>query len=126
MKTKIKAKKVVATENLNLPDIVVDLIQDKKGNDIVCLDLRNITDAITDYFIICHCESTTQTRAITDYLEEEMAKRYGIRAFHVEGRSLGEWCLLDFGDIVVHIFQKERREFYHLEDLWHDAVIKEY
>lgn len=126
MKTKIKAKKVVATENLNLPDIVVDLIQDKKGNDIVCLDLRNITDAITDYFIICHCESTTQTRAITDYLEEEMAKRYGIKAFHVEGRSLGEWCLLDFGDIVVHIFQKERREFYHLEDLWHDAVIKEY
>lgn len=126
MKTTIKAKKQQKATEQDLVELVVDLIQDRKGNDIVSLDLRNITDAITDFFIICHCESTTQTRAVTDHVEEEMKKRYGIKALHVEGRSLGEWCLLDFGEIVVHVFQRERREFYQLEELWHDATIKKY
>jgi len=126
LKTTIKAKKQQKATEQDLVDLVVDLIQDRKGNDIVSLDLRNITDAITDFFIICHCESTTQTRAVTDHVEEEMKKRYGIKALHVEGRSLGEWCLLDFGEIVVHVFQRERREFYQLEELWHDATIKKY
>lgn len=126
MKTTIKAKKQQNATEQDLVELVVDLIQDRKGNDIVSLDLRNITDAITDFFIICHCESTTQTRAVTDHVEEEMKKRYGVNALHVEGRSLGEWCLLDFGEIVVHVFQRERREFYQLEELWHDATIKKY
>ncbi len=122
-------KKKKTTEKLNkldLTEVIINLIDDKKGENIVCMDLRKIPEAITDYFIICDCESTTQTRAITDYVEYEMAKKYGIKAFHVEGRSFGEWCLIDFGDVVVHIFQKERRAFYRLEELWHDAVIKEY
>ncbi|MCB0511414.1 MAG: ribosome silencing factor [Bacteroidetes bacterium] len=122
-------KKKKTTEKLNkldLTEVIINLIDDKKGRNIVCMDLRKIPEAITDYFIICDCESTTQTRAITDYVEYEMAKKYGIKAFHVEGRSFGEWCLIDFGDVVVHIFQKERRAFYRLEELWHDAVIKEY
>jgi len=122
-------KKKKTTEKLNkldLTEVIINLIDDKKGGNIVCMDLRKIPEAITDYFIICDCESTTQTRAITDYVEYEMAKKYGIKAFHVEGRSFGEWCLIDFGDVVVHIFQKERRAFYRLEELWHDAVIKEY
>jgi ribosome-associated protein len=126
LKTTIKAKKQQKATEQDLVELVVDLIQDRKGNDIVSLDLRNITDAITDFFIICHCESTTQTRAVTDHVEEEMKKRYGVKALHVEGRSLGEWCLLDFGEIVVHVFQRERREFYQLEELWHDATIKKY
>ena len=122
-------KKKKTTEKLNkldLTEVIINLIDDKKGGNIVCMDLRKIPEAITDYFIICDCESTTQTRAITDYVEYEMAKKYGIKAFHVEGRSFGEWCLIDFGDVVVHIFQNERRAFYRLEELWHDAVIKEY
>ena len=122
-------KKKKTTEKLNkldLTQVIINLIDDKKGGNIVCMDLRKIPEAITDYFIICDCESTTQTRAITDYVEYEMAKKYGIKAFHEEGRSFGEWCLIDFGDVVVHIFQKERRAFYRLEELWHDAVIKEY
>ncbi len=122
-------KKKKTTEKLNkldLTQVIINLIDDKKGGNIVCMDLRKIPEAITDYFIICDCESTTQTRAITDYVEYEMAKTYGVKAFHVEGRSFGEWCLIDFGDVVVHIFQKERRAFYRLEELWHDAVIKEY
>jgi ribosome-associated protein len=120
----IKNKEIL--NKIDLPQVIIDLIRDKKGNDIVCLDLRKITEAITDYFIICHCESTTQTRTITDYLEIEMSKKYGIKALHTEGRSNGEWCLIDFGDAVVHIFLKEKRAFYRLEELWHDAAIKEY
>ena len=104
--------------------LVVSLIQDKKGNDIVSLDLRKIPEAITDYFVICHCESTTQTRAIVDHLEEEVRKQTLIKPLHMEGRSNGEWCLIDFGDVVVHIFLREKREFYQLEDLWSDAAIE--
>lgn len=126
METKKRTKKNKKVINQELLDIVVDLIQDRKGNDIVSLDLRQITDAITDYFVICHCESTTQTRAVADHLEEQMKTKHGIKALHIEGRSLGEWCLIDFGDIVVHVFQRERREFYQLEELWQDAIIKNY
>ena len=124
---KIKVKKRTknaSTDNLN--ELIVSIIQDKKGTDIVSLDLRKIPEAIADYFVICHGESTTQTRAITDHLEEEVRKQANIKPFHIEGRSNGEWCLLDFGDVVVHIFQREKREFYQLEDLWSDAVIKHY
>jgi len=120
---KKRAKKIVGD---NLVDTIVSLIQDKKGNDIVSLDLRNIPEAITDYFVICHAESTTQVRAITDYLEEEVRKQTLLKPYHVEGRSNGEWCLVDFGDVIVHIFQREKREFYQLEELWSDAVLKQY
>jgi ribosome-associated protein len=126
LKTKriVKPKKNEAT--IELAEMVVELIQDKKGNDIVCLDLTSIPEAVTDYFIICHCESTTQTRAIVDHLEHEIQKRLHIKALHMEGRSTGEWCLADFGEVVVHVFIREKREFYQLEDLWHDAKIKRY
>ncbi len=124
---KIKVKKRTknaSTDSLN--ELIVSIIQDKKGKDIVSLDLRKIPEAIADYFVICHGESTTQTRAITDHLEEEVRKQANIKPFHIEGRSNGEWCLLDFGDVVVHIFQREKREFYQLEDLWSDAVIEHF
>lgn len=126
----MKTKRTAISKKINLanrlPDMVVELIQDKKGNDIVCMDLTSIPEAMTDYFIICHCESTTQTRAIVDHLDEEVRNRLGLKAFHIEGRSTGEWCLVDFGEVVVHVFVREKREFYQLEDLWHDAKIKRY
>ena len=124
-KSKVKKRTKNASE-VNLNELIISLIQDKKGKDIVSLDLRKIPEAIADYFVICHGESTTQTRAITDHLEEEVRKQANIKPFHIEGRSNGEWCLLDFGDVVVHIFQREKREFYQLEDLWSDAVIEHY
>lgn len=124
---KIKVtKRTKKISEINLVDTIVELIQDKKGKDIVSLDLRNIPEAITDYFVVCHAESTTQVRAITDYIEDEVKKRTSVKPFHVEGRSNGEWCLVDFGDVIVHIFQREKREFYQLEELWSDAVTKHY
>lgn len=122
-KTKKKGKATGAEE---LNELVVSLIQDKKGKDIVSLDLRQIPEAITDYFVICHALSTTQVRAILDYLEEEVRKQTTLKPYHLEGRANGEWCLIDFGDVVVHIFQEEKRAFYQLEDLWSDALVKHY
>lgn len=126
METKKTKKTTKKTTAIHLNDLVVSLIQDKKGNEIVSMDLRKIPEAITDYFVICHAESTTQVRAILDHLEEEVKKQTSMKPFHLEGRSNGEWCLIDFGDVIVHIFQREKREFYQLEDLWSDAVMTHY
>lgn len=125
---KIKVKKTIkkSTSAEDLNELIVSLIQDKKGHDIVSLDLRKIPEAMSDYFVICHGDSTTQTRAITDYLEEEIRKRTAVKPYHLEGRNNGEWCLIDFGDVIVHVFEKEKREFYQLEDLWSDGVLQRY
>lgn len=124
LKVKKTTKKATSAQSLN--DLIISLIQDKKGKSLISLDLRKIPEAMADYFIICHGESTTQTRAITDHLEEEVHKQTGSKPFHLEGRNNGEWCLVDFGDVIVHVFEKEKREFYQLEDLWSDGILQRY
>jgi ribosome-associated protein len=124
IKKRAKKAKTSSAEVLN--ELIISLIQDKKGNNILSLDLRHIPEAIADYFIICHALSTTQVRAITDHIDEEVKKQVGLKPYHLEGRANAEWCLIDFGDVIVHVFQQEKREFYQLEDLWSDAMIKHY
>lgn len=119
-----KKSKVISVDNLC--EVIISAIQDKKGNNIVSMDLRHIPEAITDYFIVSDATSTIQVRAILDNVEEEVKKQLLIKPFHIEGRSNGEWALVDFGDVIVHVFQTEKREFYQLEDLWSDAEIKYY
>lgn len=101
------------------PEIIARAADDKKAKDIVILDMRGIT-LIADYFIICHGNSTTQTKAIADSIEEKMREQ-GNRVLRREGVSEGNWILLDFSDCVVHIFTEQEREFYGLERLWADA-----
>lgn len=121
------AKTISPTLNSEiLAEKIVEFIQDKKGKDIIRLNLTNITEAVADYFIICHADSSTQVRAIIDNVEHELNQLSEIKNLHVEGRNNGEWALADTGDIVVHVFQTEKREFYQLEDLWSDATIKIY
>ena len=124
-KIKVRKKTTVASAN-NLCEVIVSAIQDKKGNNIVCIDLRQIPEAIADYFIICDANSNVQVRAIIDNVEEEVKKQLLVKPFHLEGRSNAEWCLADFGDVIVHIFQTEKREFFQLEDLWSDGIIQHY
>lgn len=124
IKIKKTTKKTTSAESLN--DLIISLIQDKKGKDLISLDLRKIPEAMSDYFIICHGDSTVQTRAITDYLEEEVRKQTNEKPYHLEGRNNGEWCLIDFGSVIVHVFEKEKREFYQLEDLWSDGVLQRF
>jgi len=95
------------------------LLHDKKAQDITILELKDLT-IITDYFVICSAESTTQVKALTEYLEETMELE-GYKPYGIEGFSYAHWVLMDYGDVIVHIFLEETRKFYDLERLWLDA-----
>jgi ribosome-associated protein len=92
---------------------------DKKATDLVLLDLRSVA-SFTEYFLICSGTSSRQVQAISDAIEDELRKN-GKRPLHIEGRSSGEWVLLDYGDFIVHVFTGASRKFYDLERLWRDA-----
>ena len=100
---------------------VLEAMEAVKGKDIVTLDLREITAAVTDYFVICHAASKTQVDALADKVEELVFEKTHVKPYHVEGRENSEWILIDFVDVVVHVFQESKREFYKLEELWADA-----
>ena len=94
---------------------------EKKALDVIIIDVRKIT-TLTDFFVICTSESEPQTRAITDHIHEQM-KEDGIRAWHIEGYANLDWVLMDYVNIVVHIFSRESRDYYDLERLWADGQI---
>lgn len=101
--------------------VIADAMSEKKGQDIVSLDLRSIGTAISDYFIVCNADSTTNVNAIADNVEERMIEKCGRKVLRSQGKENSFWIILDYGDIVVHVFQTQYREFYRLEDLWSDA-----
>ena len=119
-------KNKVLNESTYISELAIFGIQEKKGNDIVRLDLRNIFSSVSDYFVICHADSTTQVKAIANSVEEEIFKATQQDPWRKEGLEYGEWILLDYVDVVVHIFRTDKREFYGVEDLWGDAEIKFY
>jgi len=98
-------------------------ILEKKGKEIINIDLRKLDFAPCDNFIICHGESGSQVRALADSVEEKAETNLGIHPGHREGTENAQWVLLDYGSSVVHIFSKEARDYYKLEDLWGDADI---
>jgi len=104
-----------------LADIIVKGMQEKLGLDIVKLNLSAIPNSITDYFVICHGASRSQVDAIADSVQAEVKKAIGSFPLHKEGFENCEWILLDYFDVVVHIFQAEKRSFYQLEKMWADA-----
>lgn len=106
--------------------IAVDGMQEKKAKEIVSLDLRNVKNAVTDFFIVCHGDSKVQVEAIARSVEEQIFKKTGEDPWHREGFENAEWILLDYINIVVHIFQQEKRDFYGIEKLWADAEIRKY
>lgn len=99
---------------------IVDAAVDKKADDVLVLDLHGLCD-FTDYFVICHGTSSRQASAIADAIEERLREKDGRKPKHVEGRRAGDWILMDFIDVVVHVFLADRRSFYGLERLWGDA-----
>ena len=104
---------------------IIDAIQDKKGSNITLMDLKELDGSVTDYFIICEGNSTPQIDAIKDSIEKKVREDLGEKAWHVEGTANMEWVLLDYVNVVVHIFKHEIREFYNLEGLWADANVTE-
>jgi ribosome-associated protein len=96
---------------------------EKKAKEITIIDLRNIPTAVSSYYVICHGNSNTQVEAIAESAGHEASKQLNDRPVHVEGADVAEWILLDFVDVVVHVFQESSRRFYNLEGLWADAEI---
>ena len=119
---KKNARKLNDEERLR--NCIVDGMLEKKAKEIVCIDLRNIKNSVTDFFVICHADSKTHIDAIAKSVEEFVFKNEGEDPFHREGRSSSEWVLLDYLNVVVHIFRQEQREFYGIERLWADAEIQ--
>ncbi|MDX9725239.1 MAG: ribosome silencing factor [Bacteroidales bacterium] len=107
-----------------LVESVLKGIFEKKGKDVVKIDLRKIENRITDFFVICHGTSVTQVDAICDSVEDGVRKERSAKPWHVEGLDNCFWVLLDYGDVVVHVFLEEYRNFYSLESLWADAKIE--
>lgn len=114
-----KRKKLEAPEML--ADIVVHGMQERKAHSIVKLGLGKVPNSITDYFVICHGSSRSQVEAIAESVQAEVKKAIGLNPSHKEGFENAEWILLDYFDVVVHIFIEEARNFYKLEKLWADA-----
>lgn len=104
-----------------LVDTIVDGIQDIKGKDIVILDLRRLQNSVTDYFIICSGESTTQVDGIASSIARKTRTELKEKPWHQEGINNSEWILMDYVNVVVHVFYRDIRSFYNLEDLWADA-----
>jgi ribosome-associated protein len=114
------------TRNSKLFKSIITAIQDKKGENIISLDLRKIPEAVADFFIICEAGSSTQVKAIADFVEYHTKKTVKEIPYRTEGHHGGQWVLIDFVNVVVHVMQPETRKFYKLEDMWHDAVGEEH
>lgn len=108
-----------------LKSLIIEGMQDRKATNIVVLDLKKVKNAVADYFIICTGTSDTQLDAISDSVEDKVYKNMQQHAWHKEGKQNKEWILIDYVDVVAHVFKKDRRDFFALEDLWGDAVLTE-
>lgn len=109
------------TRNSKLFKSIINAIQEKKGENIISLDLRKIPEAVADFFIICEASSSTQVKAIADYIEYHTKQTVNETPYKTEGQQSGQWVLVDFVNVVIHVMQPETRKFYKLEEMWSDA-----
>jgi len=119
------AKKRKGANSETLSGVIVKGMQEKKASDIIVMDLRKIKNAVADFFIICSGNSDKQIDAISDSIDAEVFKKFQENPWHTEGKNNKEWMLLDYINVVAHVFRKDRRDFYALERLWGDADITE-
>ncbi len=106
-----------------LVDTIIEGMKEVKAHNIVCVDLTDIPNSVTDYFIICHGESNTQVDSIAKSVEKETSKQLNEKPYHKEGSDNSLWILLDYVNVMVHVFYKETREHYDIEGLWADAKL---
>ena len=110
------------TKSSKIIKTIIHAIQQKKGENIISLDLRKIPEAVADFFIICEAGNQPQIRAISDFVEEQVKKKCKEIPYRHEGMKHLQWVLIDYINVVVHIMLPETRKFYQLEDMWSDAV----
>jgi ribosome-associated protein len=104
-----------------LEELIIQALIEKKGEQVVCIDLKAMQHVLFDYFIIGSGNSKPHVESLSDFVQETAKKQAGIRPAYTEGRANGEWILLDYFNIIVHIFQPEIRQFFNIESLWSDA-----
>ena len=121
-----KASTAAITSHAEYISTIIDSIQDIKGKNIIKLDLRNLEDRPTDYFIICQGESSTQVKSIAENIKVRLKNELEILPISSEGIDGAKWILVDYFDVIVHVFYPETRDFYDLEDLWGDAEMTNY
>lgn len=118
-------KKRRTSEAEKLTKAIVNGMQEKKAQDIVVMDMREVKNAVADFFVICSGTSDKQLAAIADSIEEEVTQVLGEDPWHREGKQNKEWVLIDYINVVAHIFRKDKRNYFALEKLWGDAQIAE-
>jgi ribosome-associated protein len=119
-------KSVRLAKNSKIIKAIIQAIQEKKGEKIISLDLRKIHEAVADFFIVCEAGSTTQVRAIADFIETEVKEICGEIPYTHEGRQVLQWVIIDYINVVVHIMLPDSRRFYKLEEMWSDALLEEH
>jgi ribosome-associated protein len=124
--TRKKKSAARLTRNSKIIKTIIKAIQQKKGENIISLDLRKIPEAVADFFIICEAGNQPQIRAISDFVEEQVKKQCGENPYKHEGYQTLQWVLIDYVNVVVHVMQPESRKFYKLEEMWSDADGKEH
>ena len=124
--TRKRSSVVRLTRNSKIFKTIIQAIQEKKGENVISLDLRKIPEAVADFFIICEASSTTQVKAIADSIEEEVKKSCDELPYKHEGRQSLQWVLIDYVNVVIHVMLPENRRFYKLEDMWSDAPQEEH
>ena len=116
------SKDILDQDSKQLCDTIVEGMQENKANDIVVLDLRHIENSVCDFFVICSGDSSTQVDGISSSVQRHTRKELSEKPWNTEGKTNSEWVLLDYVSVVAHVFYKETREFYDLEELWADEI----
>jgi ribosome-associated protein len=124
--TKSTTNKSKNNSSMLLKDTIIEGLVNGKANNIVCLDLRNVDGAVSDFFVIAHGDSSTHIEGINRSVYKNCIKNLNEKPWHEEGKSNNEWILMDYVNVVAHIFYKDTREVYNIEDLWGDAPKKKY
>ncbi|HPH36098.1 MAG TPA: ribosome silencing factor [Sediminibacterium sp.] len=122
LKTREKTTVTRLNKNSKIFKTIIQAILDRKGENIISLDLRKIPEASADFFIVCEATSTTQIKAIADYVEDQLKQICGEKPYRHEGKQAAQWVLIDYINVVVHVMHPEARNFYKLEEMWSDAV----
>lgn len=121
LKSRKKNNNTRLTRNSKIFKAIIDAIHEKKGENIISLDLRKIPEAVADFFVICEASNPTQLRAIADFIEYDVKEKTGETVYKHEGKQGLQWILIDYVNIVVHVMLTETRKFYQLEEMWSDA-----
>lgn len=120
------AKIKIKTPTEALKEAIVEAMQNRKANEITCMNLKKTMEGVADYFIICHGDSNTQVGAISENIQKEVFEKTGQKPYKTEGERNALWIIVDYVDIVVHVFHRDYRTFYQIEDMWSDAPVEKY